>query len=311
MHRYNPLRYFKKYPLIGVDIAIDEIRILQLQQSSQGYRIEKLLYQPLPLLGGATEVLLADMVSQAGLSGYSAAIAIPNQMVLSKQIQLSAYLKEHEISGEIRQRLSEFFHGFTEKDLYFDYYIQHSTDDLHQIFCVAVRQAQVQKYSEVLAHAGLTLRVVDLPQYALARSGLLYVNGYPKQSHDAVVFLDLHQSNCDFVVVYNHAVVFHYSWQVELPVDGAVQLLPQIQNTWQHYTARYSEWVVRFIGVTGSFAQLNELAVQVQDLLHVSVRCINPLQNMPHTAAIDAAIVNAVAPRFLLSCGLAMRDGRL
>ena len=85
-----PLRYLKKYPLLGLDLGFNELRLLQLEKRGKTYHVEKLLIQPLspesPKQGKKiawAEVgeQLQALVVRAQLAGSAVALALPSSAV--------------------------------------------------------------------------------------------------------------------------------------------------------------------------------------------------------------------------------------
>ncbi|HVY53730.1 MAG TPA: pilus assembly protein PilM [Gammaproteobacteria bacterium] len=294
MLRYlNPSRFLRKQPLIGIDIAVDGIKLVQLQKSAGQYHLEKIIHRKVSnqLL---IEECLKIIVDDFSLKKYGAIIAVPYQEVVAKQLQLPDHLSLKELKYEIKNRFLSYFAQVPENEWCYDYFITTNVNNANHIHAVAVRNSTFHSKLNLLKVAGLIPKIVDINTYALARAAQL--------SHDEpVILLDCSSLVFSFIVTHAGKIIFQQSCLLDSS-DGCGQTL---KSFWQHYTSTFTRKInlVLISGDLVSEAWLQE----VHRTLNISTAILNPFKNI--VVAKDMATILTKLPlaSFALCCGLALR----
>jgi|GEM_PF-2749225 len=293
--------FFKKTPLLGLELGRDELRYLQLKKSGGQFHIEKL--GVLSLTPENREEQLAAWAEELGLTGSELALALPGQSVFKKQIEVPAYFTEAELMNELGFRLSQHFPGVPVAELALDFVLAEVKEGRQRVLAVATKQKELQSQIQLFTQAGLRVKIVDVDLYALTRAAcpLFYAASDP--SLPLAGLLDLRWSQASFLVFDQQELVFHHQW----PMDQAL-LMQQIKSIWQLFRTNHSRLKIAYLGLAGDLNGLECFASQIEAELLLPVRVLNPFQGMTHE--LDEKILSQLSPGFLLCCGLARRAGK-
>lgn len=165
--RYLHTKLQKKTALLGVDIGASAIKLLELEQIAGQYRVGA--YANIALSGPVT---LTSALRQTKITARSAVIAMPDDAVITKTIQLSQALKPFEIEQHITLEADRYFNQDI-RALYFDYEIL--GENAQQSGKIDVRLAAAWRKDVlprlgIITAAGLRVTAVDIESFALARA---------------------------------------------------------------------------------------------------------------------------------------------
>lgn len=167
--------------MVGVDISSSTVKLLDLGKKGDSYCVESYAVESLPPEAmNETEIkdvelvglAIANAVKRSRTSVKLGAIAVQGSAVITKIIQMSAGLKEHELFTQIS----------LEADRYIPYPLQEVNLDfqvlgpnaknpgLVDVLLVGTRTENVDSRIEALAIGGLTAKVVDVDAYAIERA---------------------------------------------------------------------------------------------------------------------------------------------
>jgi len=314
-------RYFKKHPSIGLDIGTDEIRLLQLKSTSDGFQIEKLICQKLPTEAALTgsdiywksvEALLSHIVSESKLSNATAVLAIPNHQVLQKQIQLPASIHEEDLQKEIKERLIEYFPNSSPQELYFDFMLGQTRDEMHSLSLLAARHDVMQLYLQAATRSGLNVSIADVDLYARVRAGSFYFSRQTDVSGNAAAWLDLHWPFATMMVFLNGTSVFQHAWQVHglgsgLGLGSGPRFFQELKAVWQMAVSDCASCRIEWMGISGFREEHQSMMSQIEEQCAIPVRPVDPLSVMTHASSLDPVTIKSASTHFLLCAGLAMR----
>jgi len=313
--------YFKKYPFLGLDLGLNEIRLLQLEKRGSCFHIEKMVAHPFSVekasrgKGSSWEAYrepLLDLVAQMELKNCSVALALPHSAIIKKQIELPPPLQESELTAVLQQGLSQYFPGIPENEIYFDYEVKPANEAWLSILLVATRKQQLQSQLSVVEQAGLKVAIVDVDIYALTRAAALFFYPNQERRNEIAVLLNLVSPVCSFIAFNAEELIFHHSWNVDKaifdnPLDHGDNWVQQVKNGWQLYQSNHPQRKITFMGVAGEIVHLDQLVSVFQKQFSLTVKQVNPFQAMTHSASLRPNLINDYASRFLLCCGLARR----
>jgi Tfp pilus assembly PilM family ATPase len=301
--------FLRKKPasLIGLEINTDEIKLLQLCHTAQGYTIENMAVRPLQehvivddkiKRFDVVQTALRTIVQETNIVGCPAAIALPIHSVIIKQIRLAACLSEWECEVEIKASLPRYFPGVTE-ELCFDFSILPKTSaDYHDILLVASRAEQVQMYTALVSHAGLDVKIVDVDAHALLRGAHLSLDPLLAS---VIGLCDVGRSVTRLLVFQRQQIIFMQQW----PTADFSEWDLQIQRVVQRFLAMHREVQMQVLLLSGEMVHAIE---SLQALLEMPVQIANPFKNMQLGRYLSASDLSQHASRFQVCCGLATRS---
>lgn len=310
MQRFISLKPSYSPSLIGVDIQPEEIRLVVLRKQHGQFRIEHL--QVINLLAGAMndgKIMQPEKIS-AALSewahatdnqGNAAAIALPAHCVISKKIPLAPGLQALEQEAEIAAQLTTYFPG-TAEPLCFDF--AYLKNDLQQDYflLVAARSERLNQYTDVVSQAGLTVKIVDVDMYALARGMSYALSCEDKIKTMAILNVDF--SLAQFEVVHqNEVLVFQQLNQIE-----EIKLVEEVKRIRQSCLSAHSYLEIEIIYLSGSSPHLVKIAQSIHQKCGIEVELVDPFKHMLFADHLNEEACRHVSPRMLISCGLATRS---
>ena len=188
----------KKSPtLLGIDISSTSVKLLELSQTGNRYRVETFAVGSLAR-DVVTEKRIADpdklaetitqVVQQSKTKNRHAAAAMSDSSVITKVVQMNAGLSDVEIENQITY----------EADKYIPYPLEEVSLDFtnlgetpnhpgsNDILLVASRSENVQEREESFEKSGLLLRVLDVESYAMERAVAL-LDDQPVPEDDKII----------------------------------------------------------------------------------------------------------------------------
>jgi len=166
----------KRQPLIGVDISAASVKVLELSQQGEHYRVERYAVEPMPqnavVEHAITEV---DQVAQAigravrrsGTRCKHVAMAVPSAHVISKVVTVPTGLSENELHSQVEMEAERLI-PYPLAEVNLDYELVGSDGAEQQKYLLAAcRKEIVDDYIAVANGAGMTPLVVDIETYAM------------------------------------------------------------------------------------------------------------------------------------------------
>ncbi len=317
---YSVRRYFKKYPILGLDLGLNEIRLLQLEKRGTRFHLEKMLTYPVvennkqqqETAWEACQQVLLQLVTESGLCAYPVALALPSSTIIKKYLELPQPFHESELTQTLQQELAELFPEVPEKELCFDYLVKASSETWLAILLIATRKAQLQGKIRILEQVGLKVSLVDIDIYALSRAASLFFYSEGERAQAPALLVDLRWPLCHFIVFNAEELVFHHEWEMnrqvfEEPLHHAAGIIQALNAAWQLYQLHHPKHPIVWLGLAGDLPELPHLLKPLQEQFQGELKLINPFQNMTYAPHLCPETIRQEAPRFLLSCGLAMR----
>lgn len=345
----------KSSGLIGLEISSSKVKLLELSQGAQGYRIESYAVEPLPP-GAMQDHEIKDMeavgaainrgLRRSQSRSKSAAVMVHGSGVITKVIQMSAALTEHEVAIQI-QLEAERHIPFPLAEVNLDFQIMGPSaknPDLVDVLLAASRTEIVDNLVEVLSLGGLTAKVVDIEAYALERALCLIADQIPNEGENQTIALvDIGETMTTFgilrdrVMIYTREQMFggkqlteeiqrRYGLTFEeanlakklggLPEDYLGEILEPFKESVVQQVSRFlqfffssSDFVeVNYIVLAGGTATLSGLMERVEEKLEISTLIANPFLNMSIAPRVNMVSLFEDAPILMTCCGLALRN---
>ena len=140
----------KQQPLLGLDITTSSVKLIELSQSGQRYRVESYSAEPTPP-SSVSEKAIVDAkavgeairraVKRAGAKASDAAVAISGDAAITKVIQMPSSLSERDLEGQIEIQADQYI-PFPMEEVSFDYEVIGPNDkdpELMDVLLVATR----------------------------------------------------------------------------------------------------------------------------------------------------------------------------
>lgn len=337
----------KSSSLLGIDIEAAAVTLLALSRQGNGYRVETYARQPLSpgvvqdrsiVDPEALARTLSSVLLRIGTGLGNVAVAVPDETVISKVIEVPAGLSELELEDQVLLEAEQYI-PYPLEDAAIDFDRQGAVpgrSERDQVLLVACRREQVASLESVLALANLNVQVVETQ--SLARERCLSLLGAGKATQ-AVLDIGLERSL--FNVMHDQRVIhvreqLFGSRQLQdalqrhgltleevllaqrhgLPLqdhDGEVlhlfedSLVLQATHALQQFAESPRQRPVDLLLLAGAASRLEGLAHRVEERLGMTTRVANPFRDMSCSPGVDALALADQAPTLLSACGLALR----
>ncbi|GAA3929711.1 pilus assembly protein PilM [Litoribacillus peritrichatus] len=171
----------KTTALLGLDISSTTVKLIELGQQGNRYRVESYAVEPLSESSVVEKNIqdaeavgesISRVVARAKCRARSAAVAVSGSSVITKTIEENASLTEDDLENKIMLDAHQHI-PFPLEDVYLDFEIQGPSpenEDMLEVVLAACRKEDVEVREGVCTLSGLTAKVVDVEAYALERS---------------------------------------------------------------------------------------------------------------------------------------------
>jgi type IV pilus assembly protein PilM len=176
----------KQKRLLGIDISSTSVKLMELSQVSNGYRVEAYAVEPLPEnavvekninnVEGVGEAI-SKLVSKSRSRLKQAAVAVSGSSVITKSIQMTAGLSDEEMENQIQVEADQYIpYPLDEVAIDFDVTGPSAKGDaLVDVLLAACRRENVELREDALELGGLESRAVDVEAFSLERAFQLLI----------------------------------------------------------------------------------------------------------------------------------------
>ncbi len=204
--------------LVGLDISSTSVKLLELSQHADGYRVESYGVEPL-LANAVVEKNIADveavgdaidrLVARVQPLSRLAAVAVSGAAVITKLIDMDANMNDDDRENQIRLDADQYIpYPLAEVNLDFDVVgPSPSGPDRVSVLLAASRTENIEQRVDALEIGGLTARVVDVEALAIERAFGLMVDSLPGQP-DVVAIVDIGHTQTTLHVVRDHQIIY-------------------------------------------------------------------------------------------------------
>lgn len=224
-------------PLVGLDVSTSSVRLLGLEVTSSGYRVEACAEVRLPP-GAVSEgsvghietvaQAVAEALRRSGSKRRQVALAVPGSLVISRQISLPVDFSDADIEQQIALESDQYI-PYPLEDVYFDFVIlgpNARNPQTSDVLLIVARREVVDKRLETLRVAGLTPAVVDVEAYALESAFTLIAPQMPATARGGITaMIDVGTASTTLNVLQKGITVFTREQSF-----GGDQLLQQLQD---------------------------------------------------------------------------------
>lgn len=229
MGRWLDLPTRPKASLVGIDISAQRIKLLELARHERdGYRVQA--YASVGLPAGAVEDFaiedaevvaraIATAIERSGTRTREAAIAVAGPAVISKTVLLPAAMDDIEMEQQIHLDAEQYVsHAISDVHIDFQVLEPDPRDaNFNRVLLVACRRETIEMRLAALEMAGMTVRLVDVEEYALQNAcALLAERATPDEApaQNAVAVFDVGSQDTRLTVQhgarsrYNRSIAF-------------------------------------------------------------------------------------------------------
>jgi len=250
------------------------------------------------------------LVQRLKIENYPTAIALPIQSVIVKRIHLMKEISQKKIDRVIEENISRYFPGMTQ-ELCYDYAILPFVDVLHNTaLLVATRHEQLNDYITVIERAGLSIKIVDVDIYALARAMTVATAKECASSFVAMLDVSRCTTQCDvstytaqFIVFNSDDILFHqqfYYHDINMfynKLKNAVHLCHSTHPLVKMNTLYFS----------GNAENMLSIIENVKQHIGMHVQYVNLFPSVIFSPSIPIEKIQILSPKMMQSFGLALR----
>ena len=167
--------------ILGVDVTAASVKVVELIQSDESYRVEAYAGEPVP--AGSiddTSILNVEAVGRAlrravkrsGTRSRAAAVAIAGDAVVTRTVRIPGRLNDDEVQGHVAFQAEQFL-PFPIEEASLDYEVKGPSEvaaGMFDVLLVATRSVFVNQRQRVVRAAGLEARVVEPEPHAVERA---------------------------------------------------------------------------------------------------------------------------------------------
>lgn len=347
---------FEKGQLVGVDIGLSAVKIAVLNEVKKGnYRLDH--YGFIPLSEAAIiedevqkpdEIISAiqSILKQQKIQKKIACIGMSGPNTVTKRLQVPEGTKE-DIEDNILWESEQYIpFGADDAEISFHEIGRIDNGDVVDAIVGAAKVDIIERYTEYVADAGLTAKVIDLNVFALNNLfELVNKDRIEQLSNEGSIILDFGAQYTTVIVYKNGAPILtkeisiggvllteeiqrtmgvSYEEAEDLKIHGddngnlpeeilvileeyLEKLMNEIKKVLNFYIAAGASDQVNHCFVTGGSSRLPGIIESLQDLLEFESEYINPFDVIDVKAKIDPDVLEEIATTGAIALGLAMR----
>lgn len=210
----------KKPAILGLDISSTSVKLLELSQEGEKYRVQSLAIEPLPD-NAVVDKNIQDVeavgntiqkaVKRSGTRTKNAAVAVAGSAVITKIITMPAGLADDELEAQIEMEADQYI-PYPLEEINLDFEVLGDTENNPEtvdVLLAASRSENIELRSAALTLGGLTPKIVDVEAYTIENSSRLIahqIEGDPEDKLIAVI--DIGATMTSLNVVENFHLIY-------------------------------------------------------------------------------------------------------
>lgn len=341
--------------LVGLDISSSAVKLLELSRRGDRFHVETYAVEPLPP-NAVNEKQIADpklvsesiarAVSRAGTRTKNVALAVAGASVITKIIQMSSTLSEHDMEEQIKAQADQYI-PYPIEEVNLDFQVVGASEKgagNSDVVLAACRKEQVESRCAAAELAGLTPTVVDIEAYALENACQFLLHQMPnKGAKKTVAVVDVGANTASLLVLHDRQTVYtrdqafggkqlteeimrQYGMTFEeagkakkfgnLPESYEAEVLPsfvadmgqQIDRSLQFFFAASSKHgSIDQLILAGGCAHIPNVDVLIQERLRIPTVIARPFASMSVSAKARPSVLAKDEASMLIAAGLAFR----
>lgn len=231
--------------MVGLDISSCAVKLIELSQGAQGFRVESYGVEPLPFDAmqekeikdvEAVGLAIDRLLKRSRTKSRYGAISVSGSAVITKVIQMNSSLNEQALFTQVQLEAEKHI-PYPLPEIYLDYQVlglSEKDPDQMDVLLAASRSEHVDTRLQALNIGGITTKVVDIEAFAIERAlSLCSETLFHGGEHKTIAVLDIGSSMTTLSVLRNKMTVY-----TREQIFGGKQLTEDIQR---HYGLSYAE----------------------------------------------------------------------
>jgi len=227
----------KKTTLLGLDISSSAVKLLELSEQNNRFRVEGYAVEPIPP-NSVVEKTITDIesvgetirraVRRSGTKATSAAVAVAGSAVITKVISMPAALSDDELASQIELEADQYIpYPIEEVALDFEVIgVNEKNPEMVDVLLAACRSENVDARVAAVELGGLTAEIVDVEAYALENAVVLIASQLPEHGFDkTIAIVDIGSTMTTLNVLQDQRIIY-----TREQVFGGSQLTEEIQR---------------------------------------------------------------------------------
>ena len=206
--------------MLGVDISSTSVKLLELSQNNDGFRVENYAVEPLPEgavveknindVAGVGEAI-AKVVAKTRTKIKRGVVAVAGSAVITKTIEMNAGLTDEEMETQINVEADQYIpYPLDEVALDFEQMgLKEGSESTVEVLLAACRRENVELREDALSLGGLEAKVVDVEAFALERAFQLLMPQFESVDGDVTIaVLDIGHTMTSLSVLNNGKTIY-------------------------------------------------------------------------------------------------------
>jgi type IV pilus assembly protein PilM len=210
----------KKPAILGLDISSTSVKLLELAQDGDHYKVQSLVIEPLPD-NAVSEKNIQDVeavgetiqkaVKRSGTKVKQAAVAVAGSAVITKIITMPAALSDSELEERIQVEADQYI-PYPLEEINLDFEVMGPTQnnpDTVDVLLAASRSENIELRTDALTLGGLTPKIVDVEAYTIEHSSALLTSDIADwDEHKIIAVIDIGATMTSLNVVENNQLIY-------------------------------------------------------------------------------------------------------
>ena len=209
-----------KPAILGLDISSTSVKLLELTQDGDKYRVQSLAVEPLPDNAvvdkniqdvEAVGQTIQKAIKRSGTKAKNAAVAVSGSAVITKIINMPKDLTDSELEIQIELEADQYI-PYPLEEINLDFEVigeSENNPDTVDVLLAASRSENIELRSAALALGGLTPKIVDVEAYTIENSSKLIAHQIENASADTIIaVIDIGATMTSLNVVKNNHLIY-------------------------------------------------------------------------------------------------------
>ncbi len=210
----------KKPTILGLDISSTSVKLLELKQDGDKYRVQSLAVEPLPDNAvvdkniqdvEAVGQTIQKAVTRSGTKTKNAAVAVSGSAVITKIITMPNDLSDNELEAQIEMEADQYI-PYPLEEINLDFEVigeSENNPDTVDVLLAASRSENIELRSAALTLGGLTPKIVDVEAYTIENSSKLISHHIENDNNGKVIaVIDIGSTMTSLNVVKNNHLIY-------------------------------------------------------------------------------------------------------
>ena len=209
-----------KPAILGLDISSTSVKLLELTQEGDKYRVQSLAVEPLPDNAvvdkniqdvEAVGQTIQKAIKRSGTKTKNAAVAVSGSAVITKIITMPKDLTDGELEIQIELEADQYI-PYPLEEINLDFEVigeSENNPDTVDVLLAASRSENIELRSAALSLGGLTPKIVDVEAYTIENSSKLIAHQIENASADSIIaVIDIGATMTSLNVVKNNHLIY-------------------------------------------------------------------------------------------------------